>query len=144
MIQYTASIIHIHLMATAREKGIQFLKENATKEGVKTTASGLQYKVLTEGSGKSPKATDTVVVHYRGTLLNGEEFDSSYERREPAEFPLNRVIRGWTEGVQLMNVGSKYEFYIPSELAYGSRGAGGDIGPDETLIFQVELLKIWD
>ncbi|TLD72709.1 FKBP-type peptidyl-prolyl cis-trans isomerase [Phragmitibacter flavus] len=131
-------------MATAREKGIQFLKDNATKEGVTTTASGLQYKVLTEGTGKSPKATDTVVVHYKGTLLNGEEFDSSYARREPAEFPLNRVIKGWTEGVQLMNVGSKFEFYIPSELAYGSRGAGGDIGPDETLIFQVELLKIWD
>lgn len=132
------------IMATASEKGIKFLEENAKKEGVVTTSSGLQYKVLTEGTGKSPKATDTVKVHYSGTLINGMEFDSSYERREPAEFPLNRVIRGWTEGVQLMKEGAKYEFYIPSELAYGSRGAGSDIGPDETLIFQVELLKVWD
>jgi len=131
-------------MASARERGIQFLQDNATKEGVVTTDSGLQYKVLTEGVGKKPKATDTVVVHYRGTTITGLEFDSSYERREPAEFPLNRVIKGWTEGVQLMQEGAKYEFYIPSGLAYGSRGAGPDIGPDETLIFEVELLKVWD
>jgi FKBP-type peptidyl-prolyl cis-trans isomerase FkpA len=124
------------------EKGEKFLAENKTKEGVKTTASGLQYKVLTEGSGKKPSATDTVVCHYRGTLLDGTEFDSSYKRNEPAEFPLNRVIPGWTEGVQLMNEGSKFQFFIPSKLAYGEHGAGGVIGPDETLIFEVELIKI--
>ena len=128
---------------SARERGEAFLKENATKEGVVTTASGLQYKVVKEGAGKSPKATDTVLVHYRGTLINGMEFDSSYERREPIEFPLNQVIRGWTEGVQLMKEGATFQFYIPSNLAYGSRGAGPDIGPDETLIFDVELLKVW-
>ncbi len=127
---------------TAQEKGKAFLKENAGKEGVKSTPSGLQYKVLTPGTGRSPKATDTVEVHYRGTLLNGKEFDSSYKRRESIEFPLNQVIAGWTEGVQLMQEGAKYEFYIPSELAYGSRGAGGDIGPNETLIFEVELIKV--
>ena len=123
-------------------KGEKFLAENKTKEGVITTASGLQYKVLTEGSGKSPTATDTVVCHYRGTLLDGTEFDSSYKRGEPAEFPLNRVIPGWTEGVQLMKEGAKYQFFIPSNLAYGPRGAGGVIGPDATLIFEVELIKI--
>lgn len=122
--------------------GEKFLTENATKEGVVTTASGLQYKVLTEGTGKSPKATDTVLVHYAGTLLNGTEFDSSYRRKEPIEFPLNRVIAGWTEGVQLMKEGSKFRFFIPSKLAYGTRGAGRDIGPNETLIFEVELLKV--
>ena len=124
------------------EKGEKFLTENKGKEGVKTTASGLQYKVLKEGSGKSPAAADTVTCHYRGTLLDGTEFDSSYKRNEPAEFALNRVIPGWTEGVQLMKEGSKYQFFIPSKLAYGTRGAGGVIGPDETLIFEVELLKI--
>jgi len=128
---------------SALEKGKKFLAENATKEGVKSTSSGLQYKVVKEGAGQSPKATDTVLVHYRGTLINGMEFDSSYERREPIEFPLNRVIKGWTEGVQLMKEGSTYQFYIPSHLAYGSRGAGADIGPDETLIFDVELLKVF-
>ena len=122
--------------------GEKFLKDNATKEGVVTTASGLQYKVLTEGTGKSPKATDTVLVHYAGTLINGTEFDSSYRRKEPIEFPLNRVIAGWTEGVQLMKEGSKFRFFIPSKLAYGTRGAGRDIGPNETLIFEVELLKV--
>jgi FKBP-type peptidyl-prolyl cis-trans isomerase FkpA len=127
---------------SALEKGKAFLEENAKKEGVKSTSSGLQYKVLTPGEGRSPKATDTVLVHYHGTLINGTEFDSSYKRNEPIEFPLNRVISGWTEGVQLMQEGAKYEFYIPSNLAYGSRGAGGDIGPDETLIFEVELLKV--
>ncbi len=127
---------------SALEKGKQFLAENAKKEGVKSTDSGLQYEVLKEGEGKSPKATDTVLVHYRGTLLDGTEFDSSYKRNEPIEFPLNRVIPGWTEGVQLMKEGAKYKFFIPSELAYGSSGAGGSIGPDETLIFEVELLKV--
>jgi len=124
------------------ERGQKFLKENATKEGVKTTASGLQYKITKEGSGKSPKATDTVVVHYKGTTIDGKEFDSSFKRGEPATFPLNRVIPGWTEGLQLLKEGGKATLYIPSELAYGSRGAGGVIGPDEALIFDVELIKI--
>ena len=132
------------LMAqNALEQGQTYLADNGKKEGVKTTASGLQYKVLQEGTGKSPKATDTVLVHYRGTLLNGKEFDSSYKRNEPIEFPLNGVIAGWTEGVQLMKEGAKYQFVIPSNLAYGRRGTpGGPIGPDETLIFEVELLKV--
>ena len=127
---------------SATEKGEKFLKENASKEGVKTTASGLQYKIEKEGDGKSPKATDTVLVHYKGTLLDGKEFDSSYKRNEPFEFPLNGVIPGWTEGLQLLKEGGKATLYIPSKLAYGSRGAGGLIGPDETLIFVVELLKV--
>lgn len=127
---------------SAVEKGQQYLAENAKKEGVKTTASGLQYTVIREGSGKSPSATDEVVVNYRGTLLDGTEFDSSYKRNEPISFRLNQVIPGWTEGVQLMKEGAKYQFVIPSKLAYGSRGAGGVIGPDETLIFEVELLKV--
>ena len=126
----------------ALAKGEKFLADNAQKEGVTTTASGLQYKVLTPGTGKSPKATDTVLVHYRGTLITGTEFDSSYKRKEPISFPLNRVIAGWTEGVQLMQEGAKFEFYIPAKLAYGSRGAGRDIGPNEALIFEVELLKV--
>lgn len=124
------------------EKGEAFLRENAGKPGVQSTASGLQYEVLTPGAGRSPKATDTVLVHYRGTLLDGAEFDSSYRRNSPIEFPLNQVIAGWTEGVQLMQEGAKYRFFIPSNLAYGRRGAGGAIGPDETLIFEVELLKV--
>lgn len=124
------------------EKGEAFLAENGKRDGVKTTASGLQYEVLTEGTGASPKATDTVEVHYRGTLIDGKEFDSSYKRGETIQFPLNGVIPGWTEGVQLMKEGAKYRFFIPSKLAYGSRGAGGVIGPDETLIFDVELIKV--
>jgi len=123
--------------------GAEFLADNASKEGVKTTPSGLQYKVVTEGTGKSPAATDLVKVHYRGTLLDGTEFDSSYKRNSPAEFPLNRVIPGWTEGVQLMKEGGKSIFYIPSNLAYGERGTpGGPIGPNQTLIFEIELLEV--
>ncbi|MEE9352507.1 MAG: FKBP-type peptidyl-prolyl cis-trans isomerase, partial [Thiotrichaceae bacterium] len=109
--------------------------------GVKVTASGLQYKVIIKGEGAKPEATDKVKVHYRGTLIDGKEFDSSYKRNQPAEFGLNQVIKGWTEGLQLMNVGSKYEFYIPSGLAYGQNGPPS-IGPDQTLIFTVELLDI--
>ena len=124
------------------EKGEKFLAENKTKEGVKTTASGLQYKITKEGTGKSPAATDTVLVHYEGKLLDGSVFDSSIKRGEPISFPLNRVIPGWTEGLQLIKEGGKATLYIPSKLAYGPRGAGGAIGPDETLIFEVELIKI--
>jgi FKBP-type peptidyl-prolyl cis-trans isomerase FklB len=120
----------------------KFLAENKAKEGVKTTASGLQYKVLKEGTGPSPKATETVKVNYRGTTLDGTEFDSSYKRGQPASFPVNRVIKGWTEGLQLMKVGSKYQLFVPADLAYGERGAGSDIGPNATLIFEVELLGI--
>jgi FKBP-type peptidyl-prolyl cis-trans isomerase len=133
---------HTTMADTPAQKGEAFLKENATKEGVKTLPSGLQYKELKAGTGKSPKATDTVVTHYRGRLLDGTEFDSSYKRNEPAEFPVNRVIPGWTEALQLMKEGAKWELYIPSKLAYGQRSAGADIGPNETLIFEVELLKI--
>jgi len=122
--------------------GEKFLADNKKKEGVKSTSSGLQYKVLKEGSGTSPKATDTVVVNYRGTLIDGTEFDSSYKRKEPATFQVNRVIPGWTEALQLMKPGAKYELYIPSKIAYGERGAGKDIGPNSTLIFEVELLSV--
>lgn len=122
--------------------GEKFLAENKTKEGVKTTPSGLQYKVLKEGSGTSPKETDTVVTQYRGTLINGTEFDSSYKRNEPTTFPVNRVIKGWTEALLMMKPGSKYQLFIPANLAYGERGAGQDIGPNETLIFEIELLSI--
>lgn len=123
-------------------EGKKFLAENKSKEGVKTTASGLQYKVVKEGSGPTPKATDTVKVNYRGTTLDGTEFDSSYKRGEPASFPVNRVIKGWTEALQLMKVGSKYELYVPTELAYAERGAGSDIGPNAMLKFDVELIEI--
>lgn len=123
--------------------GVAFLAENAKKANIVTTASGLQYEILTPGTGSvSPSATETVKVHYKGTTLDGKEFDSSYSRGEPISFPLNRVIPGWTEGVQLMTEGAKYRFYIPSELAYGEQGAGGSIAPNSTLIFDVELLKI--
>ena len=123
-------------------EGKKYMTENKAKEGVKTTASGLQYKVLKEGTGPSPKATDTVKVNYRGTTIDGTEFDSSYKRGEPASFPVNRVIKGWTEALQLMKVGSKYQLVIPADLAYGERGAGSDIGPNATLLFDVELLEI--
>src|SRR6059036_1034472 len=125
-----------------KTEGAKFLEENKKKEGVKTAASGLQYKVLKEGNGAQPKATDTVTVNYRGTLINGTEFDSSYKRGEPASFPLNGVIKGWTEGLQLMKVGSKYQFFVPPNLAYGDRAVGPDIAPNSMLIFEVELLGV--
>ena len=121
----------------AKAAGEKFLAENKTKEGVHTLKSGLQYKVLKEGKGAKPKATDTVKCHYEGRLIDGTVFDSSIRRNEPAEFPVNGVIAGWVEALQLMNVGAKWQLYIPSELAYGAHGAGQSIGPNETLIFDV-------
>lgn len=137
-------LTQLHEKATklAREAGEKFLEENGKKEGVHTTASGLQYVVEKEGTGKQPSATDNVTVHYTGRLLDGKVFDSSVARGEPATFPLNRVIPGWTEGLQLMKEGAKYVFFIPSELAYGAQGAGRDIPPHSTLIFEVELIKV--
>jgi len=142
-------LIAVPLMARAEspaeknmKQGTAFLAANAKKPGVKTTPSGLQYLVLKQGTGNKPAATDEVTVHYLGTLIDGTEFDSSYKRGEPARFPLNRVIPGWTEGVQLMKEGAKYKFFIPSGLAYGPRGAGGIISPNATLIFEVELLSV--
>lgn len=125
-----------------KKDGEDFLMSNKTKPGVKTTASGLQYIALKEGNGERPTAESTVVAHYEGTLINGKVFDSSYKKGEPIEFPLNGVIKGWTEGLQLMQVGAKYKFYIPYELAYGERGAGRDIPPYSALIFTVELKGI--
>ena len=125
-----------------KSEGAKFLDDNKKKPGVKTTASGLQYKVEKEGTGPQPKATDMVTVNYRGTLIDGTEFDSSYKRGQPATFPLNGVIKGWTEGVQLMKVGSKYQFFVPSNLAYGERAVGPEIGANATLIFEVELLDV--
>ena len=124
------------------EAGKAFLKANAKKPGVMTTGSGLQYKVIKQGKGKTPTAYSTVVTHYRGTLIDGTEFDSSYSRNEPTEFPVNGVIAGWTEALQLMNVGSKWKLFIPHELAYGAQGAGGAIGPYQALVFEIELLEI--
>ena len=126
----------------AKAEGEAFLTENGKKEGVITLPSGLQYQVLQEGNGKSPKATDQVKCHYEGTLINGKVFDSSYRRGEPATFPLNGVIAGWTEGLQLMKEGAKYRFFIPFNLAYGTRGAGQDIPPYAALIFDVELIEV--
>ncbi|MFK8057688.1 MAG: FKBP-type peptidyl-prolyl cis-trans isomerase [Saprospiraceae bacterium] len=128
--------------SAAKGEGEAFLKTNGTRPEVTTTASGLQYEVLTEGEGAHPSATDKVTVHYTGKNLDGSVFDSSVERGQPATFPLNGVIAGWTEGVQLMKPGSKYRFFIPSELAYGERGAGADIAPGATLMFDVELISI--
>jgi len=128
----------------ARKAGEEFLAANKAKEGVKVLPDGLQYKVLTEGTGPKPTASDTVTVNYRGTLINGKEFDSSYKRGQPIAFPVGQVIKGWTEALQLMPVGSKWQLFIPPDLAYGDRGAGSDIGPGETLIFEVELIAIGD
>jgi FKBP-type peptidyl-prolyl cis-trans isomerase FklB len=126
-----------------KKEGDEFLAANKSKEGVVTLPSGLQYKILTAGTGAKPAATDSVVCNYRGTLINGTEFDSSFKRNAPATFPVNGVIKGWTEALQLMPVGSKWQLFVPSDLAYGDRGAGsGDIGPNATLIFEVELLSI--
>lgn len=126
----------------AQEAGEKFLQENKTKEGVVTLKSGLQYKIISAGNGATPKADDTVSCHYEGRLINGTVFDSSIRRGEPAEFPVNGVIAGWVEALQLMPVGSKWQLFIPSELAYGVQGAGQAIGPNETLVFDIELLDI--
>ncbi len=126
----------------AKTEGEAFLAANAKKDGVKTLPSGLQYKVITEGTGAMPKASDTVTVNYRGKLTDGTEFDSSYARNEPATFPVHGVIPGWTEALQLMKVGSKWELYVPANLAYGERGAGGKIPANAALVFEVELLGI--
>ena len=126
----------------AKSEGEKYLIENAKKEGVVTLPSGLQYKVLKEGNGKSPKATDKVVCHYEGMLIDGTMFDSSIQRGEPATFPLNGVIAGWTEGLQLMKEGAKYRFFIPYQLGYGERGAGASIPPFATLVFDVELIEV--
>lgn len=129
-------------MEKNRKEGEEFLATNAKKEGVVTLPSGLQYKVLKSGTGPSPKLTDTVETNYRGTLLDGTEFDSSYKRGQTATFPVNGVIEGWKESLQQMKVGGKWRLFVPSELAYGERGAGRDIGPNQALIFEVELLGI--
>lgn len=130
-------------LATAnQERGETFLKENARKRGIRTTDSGLQYRVVREGKGDKPQATSTVKVNYEGTLINGDVFDSSYQRGEPVSFRVNQVIAGWQEALQLMPTGSEWLLYIPSDLAYGPAGAGGAIGPNETLVFKVELLEI--
>ena len=130
------------IAVAAKEAGEKFLAENAKREGVKVTESGLQYEILEPSLGQKPKATDTVRVHYEGTLIDGTVFDSSYKRGESITFPLNGVIKGWTEGLQLMSIGSKYKFFIPYQLAYGERGAGASIPPYAALIFTVELLGI--
>lgn len=125
-----------------KKEGAAFLAENKKKEGVKALPGGLQYVILSEGKGKQPKATDTVTVQYRGTLIDGSEFDSSYKRGQPATFGLNQVIKGWTEGVQLMKEGGKIRLFVPSELGYGDRGSGAQIGPNAALIFEIELIAV--
>lgn len=125
-----------------KKAGAEFLKANKEKDGIFVTESGLQYEILTAGDGAKPKATDTVRCHYEGKLINGTVFDSSFKRNQPADFPVNQVIPGWVEALQLMSVGSKWRLYVPSELAYGEYGAGEQIGPNATLIFDVELLEI--
>lgn len=134
--------MHAEQSTKNQSEGAEYLAANASKEGVVTTASGLQYKALVTGAGAKPTKSDKVKVHYKGTLIDGRVFDSSYDRGEPIVFPVTGVIAGWVEGLQLMNVGSKFELTIPSELAYGATGSGPVIGPDATLIFEVELLAI--
>lgn len=141
-LQAEAQKIQAELSAKNEEIAGAFLAENAAKDGVTTTESGLQYSVITAGDGAQPTSNDTVTVHYTGTLPDGTKFDSSVDRGEPATFPLSGVIAGWTEGVQLMNVGSKFQFVVPANLAYGDRGAGQLIGPGATLVFEVELIAI--
>ncbi len=126
----------------ALEEGKTFLAANKEKPGIKALPSGVQYKVITAGSGKQPKTTDSISAHYRGTLLNGEEFDSSYKRGQPATFGVNQVIKGWQEILPMMHEGAKWQVFIPAEMAYGAQGAGGNIGPNETLIFEIELIKV--
>jgi FKBP-type peptidyl-prolyl cis-trans isomerase FklB len=130
------------LGAKNKTEGEAFLAANAKKEGVVTLPSGLQYQILTEGQGENPKATDQVTVQYRGTLIDGTEFDSSYSRGQPATFRLNQVIKGWTEALQLMKPGAKWKLFVPAALAYGDKGAGPKIGPNSTLIFEVELISV--
>jgi len=130
------------LAAKNKAAGEAFLAENAKKEGVKVTKSGLQYKIIEEGEGPSPGPSDMATVNYRGTLIDGTQFDSSYDRGQPATFPVGGVIAGWTEALQLMKPGAKWQLFIPSDLAYGERGAGKDIGPNSTLVFDVELLSV--
>jgi len=136
------TVLAAGLPADNAKKATDFLEANKKKPGVVALPSGLQYKMLKQGAGKKPSATDTVTVHYEGTLINGTVFDSSVKRGQPLSFPLNRVIKGWTEGVQLMQEGGKIELYIPPDLGYGERGAGAAIGPNELLIFTVELLSV--
>lgn len=142
IIQKAISDARTKLADTNKAKGGEFLAANGKKDGIKTTPSGLQYQVLTEGSGPKPKATDTVKVNYVGTLLDGTKFDSSIDRGQPATFQVNQVIPGWAEAVQLMSVGSKYRVWIPGELAYGADGAGGQLPPNSTLVFDIDLLSI--
>src|SRR3989338_8519049 len=130
------------LAETNKKEGEAFLAANKGKEGVKTTSSGLKYKIIKDGNGQTPKATDTVTVNYRGTLIDGTEFDSSYKRGEPTSFPLNGIIPGWLEALQLMPVGKKWQLFLPPALAYGERGSGREIGPNAALVFDVELLSI--
>lgn len=141
-IQETMMAFQKEMMAKQKERGEAFLAENKKKEGVKTLPSGLQYKVIKAGTGKKPKLNDTVTIHYRGTLIDGTEFDSSYKRGQPVSFPVSGVLPGWTEALQLMEEGAKWQLFIPSNLAYGERGAGGIIGPNATLIFEIELISI--
>jgi FKBP-type peptidyl-prolyl cis-trans isomerase len=148
MNQFQANLIQKQIVAekkaaeAALEKEKEFFEENKTKTGVSATESGLQYRVIKNGAGEQPASEDLVTVHYHGTLPDGTVFDSSYERGEPVTFPLNRVISGWNEALQLMKEGDKWQLYIPSHLAYGSQGAGGQIGPNQTLVFEVELIKV--
>ncbi len=130
------------LAKAGKVEGDKFLADNKAKEGIVTTESGLQYQILKAGDGAIPKKTDTVITHYTGTLLDGKVFDSSYKRNAPATFPVGGVIKGWTEALQLMKVGAKWKLFIPADLAYGDRGAGASIGPNQTLIFELELLEI--